>query len=148
MTDLNSVLKESLARASSHSKKVYGQNPLTAQEVLDLANSRALILAATVKPNGRPHLSPSDLVAVDGILYIGVDAATARYKNLKQNPSVALMLADGSKRQAILEGQARFLDINGETARKALDSEKKKYGWTTEAIAEFIPEKIFTYKAK
>ncbi len=148
MADLDSVQKESLARASSHSKKVYGQNPLTAQEILDLANTRALILAATVRPNGRPHLSPSDLVAIGNILYIGVDRATARYKNLKQNPTIVLMLADGWKRQAILEGQARFLDIKGQTAKKVLDAEKNKYGWTTDALAEFIPEKILTYKAK
>ena len=137
-----------MANATPHSKKVYGQNPLTAREVLELANSRVLTLAATVKPNGRPHLSPSDLVAVDGILYIGVDMATARYKNLKQNPAVTIMLADGSKRQAILEGLAKFLDIKSQTAKQALDAEKSKYGWTTDAIAEFIPEKIFTYKAK
>ncbi len=148
MADLDSVLKDSLARASAHSKKVYGQNPLTAQEILDLANSRVLILAATVKPKGSPHLSPSDLVAVDGILYVGVDTTTARYKNLKQNPAVTIMLADGWNRQAILEGQARFLDVKSQTAKKVLDAEKNKYGWTTEAIAEFIPEKIFTYKAK
>lgn len=148
MADLDSVLKDSLAKASTHSKKVYGQNPLTTQEILDLANSRVLILAATVKPNRRPHLSPSDLVAIDGVLYVGVDIATARYKNLKQNPAVTIMLADGWKRQAILEGQARFLDVKSQTAKKVLDAEKSKYGWTTEAVAEFIPEKIFTYKAK
>ena len=148
MADLDSVLKDSLARASSHSKKVYGQNPLTSREILDLANSRVLILAATVKPNGRPHLSPSDLVAIDATLYIGVDITTARYKNLKQNPAITIMLADGWKRQAILEGKAEFLDIKSQTSRKVLDAEKKKYGWTTNAIAEFIPEKIFTYKAK
>ncbi len=148
LVDLESVLRDTLAQASAHSKKVYGQNPLTTREILDLANSRVLILAATVKPNGRPHLSPSDLVTVDGILYIGVDKATARYKNLKQNPAVTIMLADRSKRQAILEGQARFLDINSQTARQVLDAEKSKYGWTTDALAEFIPEKIFTYKAK
>ena len=146
--DLESVLKDSLAHASSHSKTVYGQNPLTAREILDLANSRVLTLAATVKPNGRPHLSPSDLVTVDGILFIGVDMATARYKNLKQNPAVAIMLADGSKRQAILEGQVRFLDLKSQIAGRVLDAEKSKYGWTTDSIAEFIPEKVFTYKPK
>ncbi len=148
LADLDFVLKSSLAHASSHSKKVYGQNPLTAREIIDLANSRALVLAATVKPNGRPHLSPSDVVAVDDVLYIGLDTATARYKNLKQNPAVTIMLADGWKRQAILEGQAKFLDVTSQTAKKVFDAEKNKYGWTTEAIAEFIPEKIFTYKSK
>jgi putative heme iron utilization protein len=127
---------------------VYSQNPLTASEVIELANSRVLTLAATVRPEGRPHLSPTDLVAVDGIFYLGVDEATARYRNLKQNPAVTLMLADGSKRQAILEGDAMFLDMKSGTAKKVLEAQKKKYGWVTDALAEFKPMKAFTWKAK
>ena len=122
LVDLESVMKKSLAQASAHSKKVYGQNPLTAKEVLDLANSHVLILAATVKPEGKPHLSPVDVVAVEGTLYVGVDEATARYKNLKQNPAITIMIADGWKRQAILQGVAHFLDSTGEQARKALEA--------------------------
>jgi len=147
MTGLESVLRESLAKASPHSRKVYGKNPLTAEEVVELANTRALTLAATVKPGGKPHVSPSDLVAVDGNLFVGVDEATARYRNLKHNPAIAIMMADGRKRQAILEGKVVFLDINSEVARKVLDAQMKKYGWVTEAVAEFIPEKALTWKA-
>jgi uncharacterized pyridoxamine 5'-phosphate oxidase family protein len=145
--DLQSVMEKSLAQASPHSRKVYGQNPLTAKEVLELANTHVLILAATVKAEGKPHLSPVDLVAVEGTIYVGVDEATARYKNLKQNPAITMMIADGWKRQAILQGVAHFLDSKSERARKALEAEKEKYGWTTEAIAEFSPEKAFTWKA-
>ena len=127
---------------------MYGQNPLTASEVLELANTHVLILGATVKPEGKPHLSPVDVVAVDGIIYVGVDEATARYKNLGQNSAITIMIADGWKRQAILQGLARLLDNKSEQARKALEAEKEKYGWATEAIFEFSPEKAFTWKAK
>ncbi len=119
---------------------------MTIQEVLDLANSRALMLAATVRPGGRPHLSPTDLVAVDGRLYLGVDVATARYKNLQQNPAITVMMADGWKRQAILEGKVSFLDMAGETARTVADVQRKKYGWVTDALAEFFPDKALTWK--
>lgn len=148
MTNLDSILKESLAKSSSHTRKVYSQNPLTAGEVIDLANSRVLTIAATVKPNNRPHLSPTDLIAVDGALYIGVDKVTARYKNLRKNPSVTVMVADGSKRQAILEGTAKFLDMKGDTARKVMEAQKKKYGWVTDTLAELEIEKAFTWKGK
>jgi putative heme iron utilization protein len=107
-----------------------------------------LTLAATVRPDGRPHLSPTDLVVVDAVFYLGVDEATARYRNLKANPAVTIMLADGSKRQAILEGNAKFLDMNSMTAKKGLEALRKKYGWVTDALAEFQPTKIFTWKAK
>jgi len=113
-----------------------------------MTNSRVLTLAATVRPDGRPHLSPADFVAVDGVLYLGVDEATARYRNLKQNPAVTVMLADGSKRQAILEGDAKFLDMESGLAKRVLEAEKKKYGWVTDAVAEFHPTKIFTWKTK
>jgi uncharacterized pyridoxamine 5'-phosphate oxidase family protein len=148
LADLQSVIEKSLAQASPHSKKVYGEDPMTAKEVLELANTDVLILAATVKPEGKPHLSPVDIVAVEGAIYVGVDEETARYKNLKQNPAITIMIADGWKRQAILQGVARFLDNKSEQARRALEAEKEKYGWTTEAILEFSPEKAFTWKAK
>jgi putative heme iron utilization protein len=148
LSSLDSIIKNSLNQASSHTKKVYSQNPLTASEVVDLANSRVLTLAATVRPDGRPHLSPTDLVVVDAVFYLGVDEATARYRNLKANPAVTIMLADGSKRQAILEGNAKFLDMNSMTAKKGLEALRKKYGWVTDALAEFQPTKIFTWKAK
>jgi len=125
---------------------VYGKNPLTYEEVLDLANSRALVLVATVKPAGTPHLSPSDLIAVEGSLYLGIDTVTARYKNLKQNPSLVVMIADGWKRQAILEGRISFLHMTSDVAQKVLDAQRKKYGWVTDALAEFFPEKAFTWK--
>jgi putative heme iron utilization protein len=127
---------------------VYSQNPLSASEVIELANSRVLTLAATVRPDNRPHLSPSDLVVVDEIFYLGVDKLTARYRNLRNNPAVTIMLAEGWKRQAILEGTATFLDIKTQTAEKVLAAEKKKYGWVTDALAEFRPAKAFTWKGK
>ena len=148
MSSLDSIIKNSLSQASSHTKKVYSQNPLTAGEVIDLANSRVMTLAATVRPDGRPHLSPTDLVAVDGVFYLGVDEATARYRNLKENPAVSIMLAEGSKRQAILEGNAKFLDMKSGTAKKVLEALKKKYGWVTDALAEFLPSKVLTWKGK
>lgn len=148
LSSLDPIIENSLRKASSHTREVYGKNRLTAGEVIELANSQVLTLAATVRPNGRPHLSPTDFVSVDGIFYLGVDEATARYRNLKQNPAVTVMLADGSKRQAILEGNAKFLDMTSGTAKRVLDAQKKKYGWVTDALAEFQPTKAYTWKAK
>ncbi len=41
-----------------------------------------------------------------------------------------------------------MLIIDGEFAGKVLDAQKKKFGWATDAVAEFLPEKAFTWKAK
>jgi len=148
LSSLDSILKNSLSQASSHTREVYSQNPLTANEVIELANSRILTLAATVRPDGRPHLSPTDLIVVDGVFYLGLDIAMARYRNLKHNSAVTVMLADGWNRQAILEGNAGFLDMKSATAKGVLEAQKKKYGWVTESLAEFKPAKAFTWKAK
>jgi putative heme iron utilization protein len=148
LSSLDSIIKDSLSQASTHTRTVYSQNPLTASELIELANNRVLTVAATVRPDGRPHLSPSDIIFVDGDFYLGVDEATARYRNLKQNPAVTVMLADGSKRQAILEGKVRFLDMKSDKSKRVLEAQKRKYGWVTDALAEFQPVKIFTWKAK
>ena len=148
MTELDELIQQSLENASPHTKKVYGQNPLTGQELEDLANSRALILAATVKPDHRPHLSPVDLNIVDGKIYIGIDEGTARRKNLTKNPKVTILMADGRKRQAIVEGETRMLDMKSEMATRVTEAQKKKYGWTTQLLAEVLPNKIFTYKSR
>ena len=79
--------------------------------------------------------------------HVGVDEAEARYKNLIQNSAITIMIAHGWKRQDILQGVAHFLDSKSERARKALEAEKEKYGWTTETIAEFSREKAFTWKS-
>jgi putative heme iron utilization protein len=148
LSSLESILRDSLTKSSSHTRKVYSQNPLTANEVIDLANSRVLTIAATVRPDNRPHLSPSDLLVVDGAFYLGVDKVTARYRNLKHNSAVTVMLADGWKRQAILEGRAEFVDMKSKTAENVLAAQKKKYGWVTDALAEFRISKAFTWKTK
>src|SRR5437660_7596554 len=148
LSSLDSIIKNSLNKASTHTKGVDSQNPLTASEVIEMANSRVLTLAATVRPDGRPHLSPTDFVAVDGIFYLGIDEATARYRNLKQNPTVTVMLADDRKRQAILEGNAKFLDMNSGTATRVLEAMKKKYGCVTDEIVEFQTIRAFKWKAK
>ena len=146
MSELDLLISQSLATATPHTKKVYGQNRMTGQELVDLANSRVLILAATVKPDQKPHLSPVDLNIVNGKIYIGIDEGTARHKNLKHNPSITVMMADGWKRQAIIEGETRMLDMKSNTAARVLGDQKKKYGWTTLLLAEVLPKRIFTYK--
>ncbi len=147
MSELDALIDQSLATATPHTTKVYGQNPMTGQELVDLANSRVLILAATVKPDQKPHLSPVDLNVVDDKIYIGIDEGTARHRNLRHNPSITIMIAEGSRRQAIVEGETSMLDMKGKTAARVLDAQKKKYGWTTKLLAEVLPRKIFTFKS-
>lgn len=144
---LESVLRSSLEKASPHTRKVYGQHPLSADEIVEMANDRTMMtLISTVRANGRPHLSPSDVVGVNGKIFIGTDQATSHYSNLKRNPAIAVMILAGRDHQAILEGTVEFLDMNSSLALKVQEAEKRKNGWTTEAVAELKPEKAFSWK--
>ncbi len=148
MADLESVLKQSLAHASPHTKKVFARNPLTASEIIELANTKGTVsLAATVRPRGQPHLTPTTAVGLDGKLYVGFDEGTAQLKNLEGNPRLTLMLMDPRVRQAIVEGKARFLEREDSLAKRVAEAQMKKYGWSTENIAELVPERAFTFKS-
>ena len=145
--DLDSVLKVSLEEASSHTRKVYGQNPLSGSEIVEMANNKSVMtLVSTVRSNGKPHLSPTDVVGVDGRIFVGTDLATSHYSNLKRNPVIAVMILDGRNRQALLEGTVEFLDMKSNLALKVQEAEKQKNGWTTETVAELKPEKAFSWK--
>jgi len=147
--DLDEVLKKSLEQASPHTRKVYGQNPLTGPEIIEMANTKGVMtLASTVDAGGRPHMAPVDLVGVAGALYLGLDLATAQYSRLRRNPMVAVMIMDGWKRQAILEGSVVFLDMKASVARNVFDAQKTKTGWNTDTLAELRPEKAFTWRVK
>ncbi len=147
MSQLDPIIKKTLAEASTHSRNVFSQSPMTGEEVLDFLGKGGLQLAATVKPDGTPHITTAGLVVVDGRIYMGMDSVTRRYKNLKHNPSFAVMVADGWKRQVIIEGRVNFLDMESQLARKVGEAQKKRYGWTTDLLAEMTTHKVFTWKA-
>ena len=147
--DLDYVLKETLAKASPHTKKVYGQNPLTGREIIDMANTKGLMtLASTVGSGGQPHLAPADVVGIDGTLYLGMDLAAAQYARLKRHPVIAVMIMEGWKWQAILEGTVTFLDMTSSLAGRVLEAQRRKTGWTTEAVVELKPVKAFSWRGK
>ena len=45
---------------------------------------------ATVSPNNTPHIAPVTYIFEEGDFYFATDYNTRKYKNLKQNPNVAL----------------------------------------------------------
>lgn len=145
-SDLDSVLKSSLEKASPHTRKVYGQ-PLAGKEIVEMLTDKTVMtLVSTVRVNGRPHTSPTDVVGVDEKIFVGTDKATSHYSNLKRNPGIAVMILDGRKRQALIEGTVEFLDVNSSLALKVQQAEKQKNGWATEFVAELRPEKAFSWR--
>ena len=79
---------------------------------------------ATVRPDGRPHLTPIWFVVSDGAWYFVTDPHSVKARNLHHNAKVALALEDGTNPH-IVEGQARAVQPPVEVIRLF----KEKYDW-------------------
>lgn len=81
------------------------------QEIKDLIQANDVCVLATV--SGRnPHCSLMSYAASDDCreLYMVTQASTKKYRNLKENPSVSLLV---DSRQAAPRGRAKALTVTG-----------------------------------
>lgn len=84
------------------------------------------IWVATVRKDGRPHLSPVWFIYLAGKLYICIDPKSVKSKNLHENPMITLALEDGTH-PLICEGQASF--VTKPYPSEILAYFKHKYEW-------------------
>ena len=98
-----------------------------AQDVERRLQSESNIWVATVRPDGRLHLTPTWFAWHAGQVYICIDPASVKARNLAHNPRIALALEDGSQ-PIMIEGVARPVD-GAERPPGALDEFKRKYEW-------------------
>jgi PPOX class probable F420-dependent enzyme len=73
----------------------------------DLLASTALGHLATVDANGRPQVNPVWFIADAHTLYLGARAETAKLRNMRTNPAVALSIGDPAN-------PGRYLELRGE----------------------------------
>jgi hypothetical protein len=83
---------------------------------------------ATVRPDGRPHVVPTDGLWVDDALWFGGSTETVHHRNLSRNAAAAIHLEDGT-RAVIAEGQARLTTPSPEQARDLATLSTSKYGF-------------------
>jgi len=104
---------------------------------------------ATVRSDGRPHLTPVWFAWHGGKVYICVDPNSVKARNLADNPHVALALEDGSS-PVILEGTARRVN-DPDRPPGALAEFKRKYDWDIVAdgqyslLIEITPSKVLNW---
>lgn len=67
----------------------------------------ANIWLASVRPDGRPHLVPLWFVWSGGQIYLCIQMASVKARNMLQAPQVALSLESGSD-PVVIEGDAAF----------------------------------------
>jgi len=107
------------------------------------------IWVATVRPDGRPHLTPVWFAWHDGKAYICIDPKSVKARNLAQNDRIALALEDGSS-PIILEGRARRLDA-AEVPAGVVEEFRRKYAWNIRTdgqyslLVEVTPDKVMNW---
>ena len=88
--------------------------------------SQQVIWFGSVRPDGRPHLTPVWFVWHEGRLYISTDPKSVKSHNIQHNPQVVLALEDGSH-PVICEGLART--VLPPLPKPLLATFIKKYAW-------------------
>lgn len=107
------------------------------------------IWVATVRHDGRPHMTPVWYVWLEGRIYIAIGTESQKFANLRGNQAVALALPD-TESVIILEGEAHAADHS--TSDQLADYFYHKYEWDfrydEEAnwrLIEITPHKILTW---
>jgi F420H(2)-dependent biliverdin reductase len=103
------------------------------EKVPDLLQ-QANIWFSSVRPDGRPHMVPVWFVYHEERIYIGIDPASVKSRNIRDNPGVVLALEDGSH-PLICEGAARI--VNPPLPELLLAAFMKKYEWDLTSEAQF-----------
>jgi len=99
---------------------------------------------ATIRPDGRPHLTPVWFAWHDEKLYICIEPGGVKGQNIRTQPHIALALENGSD-PLICEGTAA--PVAGPWPEAVVAIFREKYDWdiTVEArytlLVEITPEK-------
>jgi len=88
--------------------------------------------AATVRPDGRPHLVPIWFVVANGRWHFVTDPKSVKAQNLRHNARIALSLEDGND-PLVVEGEARVITPNAEVIRLF----KEKYDWDITSDSQY-----------
>jgi general stress protein 26 len=107
------------------------------------------IWIATVRNDGRPHMTPVWYVWLEGRIYVAIGTESQKFVNLRGNQLVSLALPD-TENVIILEGEAHAADRP--TSDKIADYFFHKYEWdfryddsSNWRLIEITPNKILTW---
>ena len=118
-------------------------------QVLRRLRSESNVWVATVRPDGRPHLTPTWFALHGEKMYLCIDPDSVKARNLEGNAHVALALEDGTS-PIIIEGEAQCVGRTGRP-QGALDEFKRKYDWDLDAesqyslLIEITPKKVLSW---
>jgi uncharacterized protein len=86
---------------------------------------------ATVLPDNTPHIAPVCFMFLDNSFFFAIDYSTRKYKNLKQNKNVALVVDiynSPDNRAVAIRGTAKFIE-RGTAFERIYDIFYRKFDW-------------------
>jgi len=90
---------------------------MTPQEISDFLAESHVAHLATVRPDGRPHVTPISYIAdleAQGKAYVMAPENTVKFQNVRRNPRVSLSVANDQRPfdYVLLEGEGRLTQDN------------------------------------
>ena len=107
-----------------------GATPTDWGEARKRLESAAVFWVSTVRPYGRPHITPLIAVWLDDALYFATGAEERKARNLAQNPHCILLTGCNTLDEGldlVVEGDARRVTDDGKLRRVA-EAYVSKYG--------------------
>ncbi len=112
LAQLQAAIEQSLARATPLTRKIFGRDAWTANQVQRFVNRTMTATIASVRPDGRPHAAWVLAACCRGTIYFSATKGSILLANLRQREDVALtvtdpvhgVIADG---RAMLAGRAQ-----------------------------------------
>jgi hypothetical protein len=113
-----------------HLPEGYGNPTVTLAwtEVLGRLTAAERYWLATSRPDGRPHVVPTDGLWTAAGFHFGGHPDTVHLRNLRANPAAAVHLEDALA-AVIVEGTAEWTVPSRAGARELAAASKAKYGW-------------------
>jgi len=88
------------------------------EKFFDILEAKGLVNIATVDPQGRPEVNPAWFIFQDGQIWLSITEAKHKYKNLVNNPAIALSFIDA-------ENGYRYLEVRGTISEIVLDENRE-----------------------
>ncbi|HEU0143567.1 MAG TPA: PPOX class F420-dependent oxidoreductase, partial [Nitrososphaera sp.] len=104
-----------------------GVTPISKEDISKLFAGRNLVYVSTLSADGSPHITPVWADMEDGFILINTFEGSAKVKNAKRDPRVALSITDMYNTYNMVSIKGKVVNITPDGADAHLQKLAKKY---------------------